>query len=243
MTARILLIEHDQGLIDLLQTSLSQHGFEVLITTTSTEILKLIIAEKPDLIMLDRMLPGEGGMAICEKIRTVLGIESIPIIIISNNSDEISNRITALDVGADDYITTPVDIKELLARINALLRRTGQSMATHVLKSNGIELNIDRWTASVQGEDVMLTSKEFGLLRELLEAKGRVLTREALLHKIWGHEKELDISTRTVDIHLSRLRRKLGPASNQILTIRNVGYRMDFSSAWVAQPSYSRNRH
>lgn len=236
--SRILLIEHEQNLTELLEVALTEEGFEVVLANDSSEILKTIHDEQPNIIILDRMIPKQGGMAVCQKIRADSSISDVPIIIISNNNDEITERIKALDLGADDYITTPVDIKELLARIKSLQRRIDPSKSAQILRNSSIVVDLDRWTASVEGKNLMLTSKEFSLLRELLEAKGRVLTRDALLERIWGHEKELNLTTRTVDIHLSRLRRKLGPARNQILTIRNVGYRMDFSPAWVVSTSY-----
>jgi len=240
--SKILLIEHDENLVELMQTALAEEGFEVMSARDSSDILRVIRSVQPQVIIIDRMIPDLGGMAVCQKIRADAGLADVPIIMISNNNDEITGRITALELGVDDYITTPVDIKELIARIRALQRRSENRYSTQILRTSSIEVDLDRWTASVEGKHLMLTNKEFSLLRELLEAKGRVLTRDALLESIWGHEKELNLTTRTVDIHLSRLRRKLGPARDQILTIRNVGYRMDFSPTWIVPTSYGRER-
>lgn len=236
MTLKVLVAEQDKELNLHLGSVLTEEEFEVLQTTNGNELLQLVHKEKPDFIIMDRMIPVIGGLRICRRIRTDPNIAYIPIIMLSDNED-VSERILALDAGADDYLVKPFDMDDLIARLKALKRRTVNPKIS-VIRAGSIEVDLERWTTSVEGTHIILTSKEFNLLKELIEAKGRVLTRDDLLERIWGREKELDISTRTVDIHLSRLRFKLGQAGSQILTVRNVGYRIDFSPAWLAQRSF-----
>lgn len=234
METRVLIIEDDPAIRDMLTLSLGEEGFEVEHNKSIDLLISQIVAEPPDLILLDRFVQQESGLSLCRKIRSIPRLENIPIIIISRVDDEISDSIQAFDAGADDYIAAPFEVSVLLARIKALCRRAApQAEEKHILKANNITIDLDRWMAYVEGNSVPLTQKEFRLLRELVDAKGRVLTRDDLLQKVWGHSEGLDLNTRTVDIHLSRLRRKLGKAGEQILTIRNVGYRFDSPGEWT----------
>ena len=229
MEAKILIIEDDPEIRELLTLSLGDEGFDVKHNEDIEFLLKQVVGDPPDLILLDRVLEQASGLALCRKIRAIPKLKHIPIMIISRVDDEISDSLQAFDAGADDYIAAPFEVSVLLARIRALCRRSSAESqnSKHVLKANNIVVDLDRWMAYVEGSSIPLTLKEFRLLRELIDAKGRVLTRDDLLNRVWGHNQGLDLNTRTVDIHLSRLRRKLGKAGDQILTIRNVGYRLD----------------
>lgn len=241
LTLKIVIAEQDMESGRQLGKILEEEGFRVLQAADGEGVLQLAFEEKPDFIIMDKMVPPAGGLRVCRKIRSEPDIAHIPIIILSANED-ISERILTLNAGADDYIVKPLNVDELIARLKALQRRAFHLRSVSVIRAGNIEVDLERWTVSVEGRNIILTSKEFSLLKELIEAKGRVLTRDALLERIWGREKELDISTRTVDIHLSRLRIKLGRAGNQIITVRNVGYRIDFSPAWLVHKSYKNDR-
>lgn len=229
---KVLVAEHDEDLNVLIDTVLRQEGYEVLRSDEGTATLKLLEEEKPDFFIVDRMIPPMGGIRICKWLRMVPALADIPVIMLSARED-VSERILALDAGADDYMVRPFDMEELLARIKALQRRHPTGKSSRILKAGDIEMNLDRWVVSIAGVPVNLTVKEYRLLQELLEAKGRVLSRDTLLERVWGHEKGLDIHTRTVDVHMSRLRTKLGPSGNYIITVRNIGYRIDITPDWI----------
>ncbi|MEX0618137.1 MAG: response regulator transcription factor [Pseudohongiellaceae bacterium] len=228
----MLVAEHDEDLNQLMGPLLEQEGFDVLLVTDGNEALKQIQKAKPDLIIIDRMIPPMGGIRICRRVRMEADMADIPIIML-NASTDVSEKILALDAGADDYLIRPFDMDELMAKIKALQRRTLAARFSSLIKAGTIEMDLDRWQVSVAGETVNLTIKEYRLLQELLEAKGRVLSRDALLERVWGHGKDLDIHTRTVDVHIGRLRSKLGESGSNIITVRNIGYRIDISLDWV----------
>jgi DNA-binding response OmpR family regulator len=193
-------------------------------------VLQVLLDERPSVIVLDRIITPMGGIALTRKIRTMPEFAHTPIIILSTN-ENISDRILGLDAGADDYLISPFNMEELLARIKALQRR--QAGKPRILRAGSIEMDLDRWAVTLNGTPVNLTIKEARLLQELLEAKGRVLTRDTLLQRVWGHDKELDINTRTVDVHIGRLRSKIDPTGGYIITVRNIGYRIDIALDWI----------
>lgn len=228
----MLIAEHDQELNLLIEPVLRHEGYEVSLAREGREVLRLIREERPDFIILDRMIPSMGGIQICKNIRKEPALSETPIIMLGANGDA-SERILAFNVGADDYLMRPFDMEELLARIKAMYRRQKPGKDLKILKAGPIEIDLGRWVTSVNNISVTLTVKEFRLLQELLEAKGRVLSRDILLERVWGHEKEYDLNTRTVDVHIGRLRNKLGRAGGYIITVRNVGYRVDVSPEWI----------
>ena len=229
---KVLVAEHDEELNGTIESILKQEGFEVIRATDGNAALKVIQDEKPEFIILDRMIPPMGGIRICRWLRLEPSIAETPVIMLSAKED-VSERILALDAGADDYMVRPFDMEELMARIKALQRRHPAGKTPRILRAGDIEMNLDRWVVTISGAPVNLTVKEYRLLQELLEAKGRVLSRDTLLERVWGHEKGLDIHTRTVDVHMSRLRSKLGPSGNHIITVRNIGYRIDIAPDWI----------
>jgi len=230
-----------QALIAVAQPELQQSiaaalrlaGFELAFASHGTEVLRLIHETRPAVIILDRIIPGISGSSLAAMIRADPNHKNARVVILSE-SQEISDRIYALDSGADDYIVLPCDMDELLSRITSLKRSQPTGRLTQVLKAGPIEMVPEQWVVYVAGTPVDLTEKEYRLLQELLEAKGRVLTREVLLERVWGHQKFMNLETRTVDVHMSRLRNKLGASAANIITVRNVGYRIAANPEWLA---------
>ncbi len=226
MTLRVVIAEHDNNLNLAMASALRREGFDVHFATNGSDALRLIYEEKPDFIILESMIPPMGGMRILRWIQTEPSIAGVPIIMLSDKHND-KDRMLAFDVGVDDYLSTPFEMNELLARINTLYRTRTSRGDTSVLKAGDIEMHLNRWEVFVAGTPVSLTVKEYRLLQELLEAEGSVLSRDTLLERVWGYDKGLNIHTRTVDVHMSRLRNKLGASGNYIITIRNIGYRID----------------
>lgn len=226
MPTRILLAEDDKELVEVMSSLLESEGFRVTAVYDGLEALWAVDEQPPDVIILDLALPGLSGFELCRKIRQRREYARIPIIVLSGKTDE-TDVVLALELGADDYLTKPVGKRELVARIKAILRRMELLRSESVLQAGEIECNVDRRTVTVAGRPVHLVNKEFELLRALIEAKGRVLTRDVLLDRVWGYEKPRELGTRTVDVHIGRLRQKLGQAGIHILTVPNVGYRLN----------------
>lgn len=233
---RILIAEQDQTLNAILEAELSEEGYDLIFVSDSTEAFRVVQTREPDCIIMDWTIPITGGMRVCRKIRTEPEIAETPIIMVG--SDNLADKIKALETGADEYLGKPFDMEELVTRIKALQRRGG-SAHHKIIRAGSLELDPQRWIVLVSGYPVSLTTIEFRLLQELLEAKGRVLSRQHLLEQVWGYHRDLDVNTRTVDVHVGRLRRKLAEAGNMILTIRNIGYRIDIAIEWITRrPSY-----
>lgn len=221
---RILVIEDEADIRELLRFNLERENFRVEEAEDGPTGLELARKHKPDLILLDVMLPGMDGFTVCKELEKDRVTVGIPIIMLTARGETI-DRILGLELGADDYVVKPFHVRELLLRIRAILRRQ-QSASTDspVLEHNGILLNAEAHTATLEGTPLDLTATEFRLLTELLSHKGRVHTREALLASVWGYQFEG--YARTVDTHVRRLRAKLGRAADVIETIRGVGYRV-----------------
>jgi DNA-binding response OmpR family regulator len=230
LNSKVLIAGHSLNLNQLMEPTLNREGFDVTYVPDGDRVLQILAEEQPAVIVLDRVIPPMGGISLTRKIRTLPEFAHTPIIMLSTN-ENISDRILGLDAGADDYLISPFDMEELLARVKALQRR--QSGKPRILRAGNIEMDLDRWAVTVNGTPVNLTIKEARLLQELLEAKGRVLTRDTLLQRVWGHDKELDINTRTVDVHIGRLRSKIDPTGGYIITVRNIGYRIDIALDWI----------
>ncbi len=221
---RILVIEDEADIRELLRFNLERENFRVEEAEDGPTGLELARKHKPDLILLDVMLPGMDGFTVCKELEKDRVTVGIPIIMLTARGETI-DRILGLELGADDYVVKPFHVRELLLRIRAILRRQQPANPdAPVLEHNGILLNIDAHTATLDGAPLDLTATEFRLLAELLSHKGRVHTREALLASVWGYQFEG--YARTVDTHVRRLRAKLGHAAESIETIRGVGYRV-----------------
>ncbi|MEY4642393.1 MAG: Alkaline phosphatase synthesis transcriptional regulatory protein phoP [Pseudomonadota bacterium] len=231
LTSKVLIAGQNPQLNELMEPALREAGYAVAFTSDGDTLLDTLSAEVPGLIVIDRAIPPMGGISLCRKIRTQPEFSDTIIIMISTN-ENISDRILGLDAGADDYLISPFNMEELLARVKSLSRRRSGKVP-RILRAGRIEMDLDRWVVTVDGQPVNLTIKEARLLQELLEAKGRVLTRDTLLQRVWGHEKDLDINTRTVDVHIGRLRSKIDPSGGHIITVRNIGYRIDIALDWI----------
>jgi two-component system alkaline phosphatase synthesis response regulator PhoP len=209
--------------VDILKTRLAVHGYELLTATDGAEALTIASAHHPDLILLDIMMPGLSGWDVCRELRGQ-GID-VPIIMLTARGEE-SDRIRGLELGADDYITKPFSLRELLARVRAVLRRPGPRQKVEEFAFGDARVRPRGRQAFVGGREVMLTRKEFQLLVYLLEHRGEVVTRERLLDEVWGYERFP--TTRTVDTHILRLRRKFEADPDRpvfILTVHGQGYR------------------
>ncbi|HEY3860153.1 MAG TPA: response regulator transcription factor [Gammaproteobacteria bacterium] len=234
---KALIASDDATLTSIEHSALKQLHFDATSVHDDGEMLHSIHADRPDLLILDADLPGAGALEACRKLREDPATAAMPIIMVTD-SDSRTQRIAALETGADDCVTKPLEIDMLMAHIKALARRALQALVPGKrLRAGPIDMDLDRWTVTVAGASIELTKKEFRLLQVLLEAKGRALTRDFLLQKAWSHATIHGLDTRTVDVHIGRLRRKLGSAGHYIITVRNVGFRFDILPEWLS--SYS----
>lgn len=222
----ILIIEDEKNIVELIKYNLEKDGFRVLTATKGCTGLETAQKQKPDLVILDLMLPELSGLEICKALKNDPKTKSIPIIMLTAKGTE-ADKVVGLELGADDYITKPFSPRELIARIHAVLRRVRDTPKKNVLKSGPVELDITKHELRLNGKPVEVTAKEFELLYILMNSKGRVMTREMLLSKVWGYENSINIETRTVDMHITQLRKKLGKTADCITTVKGVGYRFD----------------
>jgi two-component system alkaline phosphatase synthesis response regulator PhoP len=218
----IYCVEDDENIRDLVCYALNSGGFEATGFTDGQTLFKALDAKKPSLILLDIMLPGEDGISILRRLKKYSDTKDIPVIMLTAKGAEY-DKVLGLDEGADDYVTKPFGVMELISRIKAVLRRTGR-MEENMLSIEGLVLDRDKYKVLVDGHDVILTNKEFELLYYLMKNHGIVLTRDRLLEEIWGYDFEGE--TRTVDVHIATLRQKLGESGNMIETVRGIGYRI-----------------
>ncbi|MCB9487867.1 MAG: response regulator transcription factor [Deltaproteobacteria bacterium] len=224
MSALILIVEDEEDMVAILEYNLQREGYQTRTALTGAKGLELAAEEPlPDLVLLDIMLPDISGTEICRRIREDARTRSIPIIMTTAKGEEI-DRVVGFEVGADDYVVKPFSIRELLLRIRAILRRgRPEESAEDVMTFGRLKVDEQGHRTWVDDKELMLTAMEFRLLTTLLKRKGRVQTRDQLLDGVWGIQAE--VTTRTVDTHVKRLRQKLGAAGAYIETIRGVGYR------------------
>ncbi len=221
---RIYCVEDDENIRELIVYALRSSGFEAVGFEDGNEFSNALSVSTPDLILLDIMLPGEDGLQILERIRKNPKTKDIPIIIISAKTSEF-DKVKGLDLGADDYITKPFGVMELISRVRALFRRTASlTPSTTEISYKDIVLDYEKRIVKVNGEPVRLTYKEFELLYYLLNNQGIVLTRNSIMNHVWGYDFEGE--SRTVDVHIRSLRQKLGKSGRIIKTVRNVGYKV-----------------
>jgi len=227
MKETILIVEDEKDIVKMLEYNLKKEGFKTLSVRNGEDALGLTAKKHPDLIILDLMLPGIDGLEVCKTLKKDAKTVSIPVIMLTAKSRE-SDKIIGLELGADDYITKPFSPRELIARIKAVLRRTKEKdKLPEVLKVGELTIDFARINVTIKDKPVKLTSKEFELLKELVKTNGRVLSREYLLDTIWGFDNSIDIETRTVDVHIRTLRKKLKTLSGCIVTVKNYGYRFE----------------
>lgn len=226
----ILVIEDEKNILELLKYNLEQDGYQVHTANRGDSGLEQARKGKYDLILLDLMLPGLDGMEVCKILKQNEKTAAVPIIMLTAKSQE-ADKIVGLELGADDYVTKPFSPRELIARVKAVLRRGREKQpADRMLKAGSLEVDISKHLVSLKGKTMEFTSKEYDLLTALMEAGGRVLTREKLLEQVWGYDGSLNIETRTIDMHIGQLRKKLKNEGDRILTVKNVGYRFEIDS-------------
>jgi two-component system alkaline phosphatase synthesis response regulator PhoP len=219
----IVVVEDAQDVADSIRYSLEHEGFRVSVATTGQAALDLILDHPPNLVLLDINLPGRSGFDLCRRFRAEAATTRVAVLMLTARSPE-SDEVLGIELGADDYLTKPFSMRELVARVNAILRRRDETTPEQPMYDDGV-LVIDPWTFSVryEGREVRLTRKEMRLLEELARSEGRVMMREVLLDRIWGLRNYAD--SRTLDVHIRRLRAKLGNSS-LIETITGIGYRL-----------------
>lgn len=219
----IYCVEDERNIRELIIYTLETSGYQAMGFGSGAEFFQQLALEKPELILLDIMLPGEDGLEILRKLKTATNTKEIPVIMVTAKGAEY-DKVLGLDSGADDYIAKPFGMMEFIARVKALLRRTQPKTANSRLSAANLEMDVDKHMVSAAGIEVTLTLKEFQLLRYLLENQGIVLSRDQLLEHIWGYD--FDGETRTVDVHIRTLRQKLGTCGELVETVRGVGYRI-----------------
>lgn len=222
----IWCVEDDESIRDIEVYALKSSGFEAAGISDGEKFWEKInsAGEKPELVVMDIMLPGIDGTELVKRMRKNREMADIPVVMATAKGEEY-DRVTGLDIGADYYLTKPFGVMELVSCVKAVLRRCGKREGQQVLESAGVSVNIDEHTVTVDGERIILTLKEYEILRTLMQNKGRVFTRDQLFNDIWGEDYYGE--TRTVDVHIRTLRQKLGKYADLIETVRGVGYRLE----------------
>jgi two-component system phosphate regulon response regulator PhoB len=229
MTDKILIVEDEPDIRSTLEYNLHRDNFQTESVGNLLDAEKILSTTNISLILLDLMLPDGSGLDLCRKLKADQSTNSIPIIILTAKDDEV-DKVVGFELGADDYVTKPFSVRELILRIKAILKRKVQKPeVTEVEREFGeLRIDSDSHEVFVNGEEVSLTALEFRLLKQLVDRRGRVQTRDQLLSDVWGYSA--DITTRTVDTHIKRLREKLGPLGKYVQTIRGVGYKFTRTS-------------
>ncbi len=224
---KILIVDDEKDIVKMLNYNLKKEGYRTVDAHDGEDALDLAVREHPDLIILDLMLPGIDGLEVCKQLKKEVKTSLIPVIMLTAKTQE-TDKIVGLELGADDYVSKPFSLKELIARIKAVLRRSSEKeVPREIVKLGDLIMDLSQISVSVGNKPVELTSKEFELLKTLVQAKGRVLSRDYLLDTIWGFDHAMDIQTRTVDVHIRTLRKKLQRAAKHIITVKNYGYRFE----------------
>lgn len=221
---KVFVVEDMESIRKLIVYALNSSGYEAEGFEDDSEFSKAIERELPDLVILDIMLPEVSGIEILSRLKNNFNTKDIPVIMLTAKSSEI-DKVSALDLGADDYITKPFGVMELIARVRAVLRRAKKESNTSEISFEGIVLKDDLRKVFVEGEETVLTYKEYELLKYMLQNKKIVLSREKIMQNVWGFDFEGE--SRTVDMHIKTLRDKLGPKDYLIKTVRGVGYKID----------------
>ena len=221
----VLLVDDERDLLSLLDFNLRAAGFETTLATTGEQALAQVRRKVPDLVLLDLMLPDVSGTEVCRQIKADPRTKHVPVVMLTAKGDEV-DRVVGFEIGADDYVTKPFSVRELVLRLKALLRRTGAGRASErpPEQVGPIRVDVDAHRAYVDGAEVTLTPLEFRLLTTLMARLGRVQSREQLLEDVW--EMSSEVETRTVDTHVKRLREKLGSGRDLLETVRGIGYRL-----------------
>jgi len=228
MKDKILIVDDEKDIVRMLEYNLKKEGFRVLCAFDGESAVRLARHDHPDIIILDLMLPGIDGFEVCRQLKRDDATHAIPLVMLSAKVQE-SDKIVGLELGADDYVTKPFSPRELIARIKAVLRRVKEkeSLAPPVAMK-GLVIDLARVMVESDGKPITLTAKEFELLKNLVAARGRVLSRDYLLDAVWGFDHAERIQTRTVDVHVRTLRKKLKHQAKRIITVKSYGYRFLF---------------
>ncbi|MBU1726631.1 MAG: response regulator transcription factor [Candidatus Omnitrophica bacterium] len=227
MKEKILIVDDEKDIVRMLDYNLKKEGYRTVTAADGEDALESVKKERPDLIILDLMLPRIDGLEVCKILKKDSKTASTPVIMLTAKAQE-SDKIVGLELGADDYVTKPFSPREMVARIRAVLRRTQEKeKLPEVLKIGSMSIDFSKIQVCIKDKPVELTSKEFELLTTLIKAKGRVLSRDYLLDNIWGFDHAMEIQTRTVDVHIRTLRKKLKSEAGRIITVKNYGYRFE----------------
>ncbi len=225
LTKTIFIVEDEPDIRETLAYNLSQEGFKAEEFSDAESCLEKINEKAPDLLILDLMLPGMSGLDLCKEIRANKSLSNLAIIMLTAKGEEI-DRIIGFELGADDYVTKPFSVRELILRVKVILKKQTESLENiEEVEFGAIKINLDAHEVSINDDEINLTALEFKLLKHLVQRRGRVQTRDQLLGDVWGYSSE--VTTRTVDTHIKRLREKLGSVGDYIQTIRGVGYRLN----------------
>ena len=224
MVPVIAALDDEADILELLKVSLQRAGFRFEGFHEAEGLYRYLAREKPSLVLLDLMLPGTDGLEVCRQIRRTEGLSGVPIIMLTAKGDE-SDKVIGLELGADDYVTKPFSVKELVARIHAVLRRPGEGQTGSRLAVGPLVIDTDKHEVAAAGTRIELTATEFKILQFLASRPGRVFSRDQILDHLWGTEKA--VIDRTIDVHIRNLREKLGPAASLIKNIRGVGYKLE----------------
>ena len=227
ITKTIYIVEDEPDIRETLAYNLSQEGFKVSEFSDAESCLNKIQKKKPDLLLLDLMLPGMSGLDLCKEIRADIDLKNLAIIMLTAKGEEV-DRIIGFELGADDYVTKPFSVRELILRVKVILKKQTESVESdESIEFGPIRLNLDAHEVLINNDEIVLTALEFKLLKHLIKRRGRVQTRDQLLGDVWGYSSE--VTTRTVDTHIKRLREKLGTMGKYVQTIRGVGYKFSRS--------------
>jgi two-component system phosphate regulon response regulator PhoB/two-component system alkaline phosphatase synthesis response regulator PhoP len=224
MAQVIAALDDEPDLLELLKVNLRKAGYRFEGFQEAEDLYRYLSREKPNLILLDLMLPGTDGLEVCRHIRRTEGLAGIPIIMLTARGDE-ADKIVGLELGADDYVTKPFSVKELVARIHAVLRRPGGGETVRRIAVGPLIIDLDKFEVTAGGVRVDLTATEFRILQFLAARRGRVFSRDQILDFLWGQEKA--VIDRTIDVHIRNLREKLGEAGSLVKNIRGVGYKLE----------------
>jgi DNA-binding response OmpR family regulator len=227
--SHILIVEDDRDIAELIRHYLVRAGHTADVLSSGTEVLPRVRSRRPDLLVLDLMLPGQHGLEVCQALRREPATADLPIIVVTARAEE-ADRVAGLELGADDYLTKPFSPKELVARVGALLRRAarGGPAASDRTTFGAVVIDRDQHVVTDNGREVTLTAKEFLLLEYFIQHRGRVLSRDRLLSEVWGYQ--YTGGTRTVDVHVRRLREKIPVLADALVTVKQFGYKLADSS-------------
>jgi two-component system phosphate regulon response regulator PhoB len=224
---RVLVVEDDTRVLDVVVRGLERAGISAEVVSSGADALPAIRRRRPDLVLLDLELPSMGGLEVCRRLKQAPDLATIPVIIMTAQTSEV-DRIVGLELGADDYVGKPFNIRELVLRVQAVLKRTAGG-PTAAITCGALVLDLPMREVSVAGQPVVLTAREFDLLAALVTARGRPLSRSHLLRIVWGYEHPDEVESRTIDVHVRRLRQKLGAEAGRLVTLKHVGYRFTIS--------------